>query len=195
MGGRHAWTPPARPPSPRQASRALEEPRAGAGTQACEGPPSLGDVCTCSGPRSLPRGSFRGQGPSWEGRAALLPTAWAPPGSRGWRGGWEPLAAGSHLASGAKEVVAWQGQGPVWNPLCPSSLLPLQLRGRGPSHLQPGRGARGRRERKRRRASKGAALRVVLSASIRAELPEDHTGELSVKGKDLSYRGPRFTYS
>lgn len=94
-----------------------------------------------------------------------------PPGSRGRRGGWEPLPAGSHLASGAKEVVAWRGQGPVWNPLCPSSLLPLQLRGRGPSHLHPGRGARGRRGRKRRQASKGAVLRVVLSASIRAELP------------------------
>lgn len=44
--------------------------------------------------------------------------------------------------------------------------------------------------------SQGCCVPMALSASIRAGLPEDHTGELSVKGRDLSYcgrDGPRFT--
>ena len=166
------------PPSPGQASRALEEPWVAAGPQAGEGPPSLGDVCTRSGPWSLPRGSFRGQGPSWECRAALLPAAWAPPGSRGeGAAGSVCLLVSPPLVSGAKELVAWPGPGSVWNPLCPSGLLAFQLRGRGPSISTLG-GEQGAAE-----GGSGVRLPRALGPLHvhRVELPEAHTGEHSMK--------------
>ena len=154
-GGRHAWTPPARPPSPRQASRALEEPRAGTGTQAFEGPPSLGDVCTCSGPWSLPRGSFRGQGPSWEGTAALLPkdrparkqgpegrlgasACWFPPGFWGERGG-GLVGTGARLEPSVSQQsppAPAPGKGPL--------ASPPREGGKGPQREEAASGFQGR---------------------------------------------------
>ena len=145
------------PPSPGQASRALEEPWVAAGPQARVGPPSLGDVCTRSGPWSLPQGSFRGQGPSWECRAPpLLPAAWAPPGSRG------EGAAGSICLLvprlrflGRRRWWPGQDQGPSGT-LCVPAVSSPSSSGEGAPPSPPWEGSRGPQREEAESGSQGA---------------------------------------
>lgn len=91
--------------------------------------PSLGACAPAPGLGPSPRGSFRGQGPAWS--AEPSPCSLGPTRKQGLGRPQEPLpAAGSHPASGRRRWWSDRDRA-VWNPLCPSGLLPSSSGGKG----------------------------------------------------------------